>query len=159
MHTLMLLGELDRTSTVMFEAAIERLCETEIEGIELDLSDLSNIDATGVAVIAFRCRWCQRRGYEFAITPGPPAVQHVFELSAAGRCLPFLAHEPAACEPSADESRAPTGVTLSAIAYAPTSERAQGQVAAAQRPRSYTLLRVSGRGARARRRRRARGGP
>ena len=94
MHKLVLLGELDRASTATLEAAIEGLCEREVEGITLDLSELSYIDATGVAVIAFRWRWCERRGCEFAIVPGSPAVQRVFELAGAGARLPFVAREP-----------------------------------------------------------------
>jgi anti-anti-sigma factor len=156
MHTLVLLGELDRASTVTLEAAIERLCEREVPGITLDLSELSYIDATGVAVIAFRCGWCRRRGYEFAILPGPPAVQHVFERAGAGR-LPFLAHQRDARPPASEESPARAGATPSAITYAPSSSRAQGPPPAVARPGSTTLLRVSGRRARARRRRRARG--
>jgi anti-anti-sigma factor len=156
MHTLMLLGELDRASTVTLEAAIEGLCEREVGGITLDLSGLSYIDATGVAVIAFRCGWCRRRGYEFALLPGTPAVQHVFEWAGASH-LPFLADEPDAQLPTADESPARAGVTPSAIAYAPTSSRTQGQISAVSRPRSSTLLRVSGKRARATRGRRASG--
>jgi anti-anti-sigma factor len=156
MHTLVLLGELDRASTVTLEAAIEGLCEREVGGITLDLSGLSYIDATGVAVIAFRCGWCRRRGYEFALLPGPPGVQHAFQRAGAGR-LPFLADEPDSRPPAGDRPPARTGATASAIAYAPTSSRPQGQVPAVSRPRSSTLLRVSGKGARARRRRRARG--
>ena len=156
MHTLVLLGELDRASTVTLEAAIEGLCEREVGGITLDLSGLCYIDATGVAVIAFRCGWCRRRGCEFALLPGPPAVQHAFQRAGAGR-LPFLADEPDSRPPAGDRPPARAGATASGIAYAPASSRPQGQLPAVSRPRSSTLLRVSGKGARARRRRRMHG--
>jgi anti-anti-sigma factor len=115
MHRLVLLGELDRASTATLEAAIEGLCERRVEGITLDLSELSYIDATGVAVIAFRWRWCERHGCEFAIVPGSPAVQRVFELTGASARLPFVAPEPpvvALPEPVS----LPAGVAPSALA-------------------------------------------
>ena len=123
MHTLVLLGELDRASTATFEAAIEGVCETEEEGITLDLSELTRIDATGVAVIAFRCRWCERRGHEVALVPGRPAVQRMFELTVAGRRLPFLAGELSEHVPALLES-SPLEVGESAVAYPRAIRRA-----------------------------------
>lgn len=88
-HTLVLIGELDRTSTLTLEAEIERLCEAGIGGITLDLSKLSGIDSTGVAVIVFRDGWCRRRGCELALIPGSGAVQRAFELAGAIDGLAF----------------------------------------------------------------------
>src|ERR1700727_496661 len=90
MYTLVLIGELDRSSTATLEAAIEGLCEKEVAGITIDLSKLTRIDATGVAVIAFRCRWCQRRGFEFALVPGSASVQRAFERAGPVEQLPFV---------------------------------------------------------------------
>ena len=67
MHTLVLTGSLDRSSVHSLEAEIERLCEEGVTGITLDLRQLTDIDAFGVAVIAFRCGLCRRRGYDFAL--------------------------------------------------------------------------------------------
>jgi anti-anti-sigma factor len=89
MHTLVLIGELDRVSAHTLEAEIEQLCESGTGGITLDLSRLSYIDATGVAVIAFRSRLCQRRGYEFALIPGSWLIQRAFELAGLLDNLPF----------------------------------------------------------------------
>jgi anti-anti-sigma factor len=158
MHTLVLLGELDRASTATLESAIEGLCKTQVEGITLDLSELSYIDVTGVAVIAFRCRWCQRRGFEFWLIPGSPAVQHVFELTGVGKRLPFLAHESAAQTVAAQESSAPGAMAPAAIACGRATSRGRGQLPSVTRPRSPTLLRVSGHRAKARRARREREG-
>jgi anti-anti-sigma factor len=91
MHTLVLIGELDRVSAHTLEAEIEQLCESGTGGITLDLSRLSYIDATGVAVIAFRSRLCQRRGYEFALIPGSWFIQRAFELAGVVDHLPFAA--------------------------------------------------------------------
>lgn len=89
MHTLVLVGELDRASAHTLEAEIERLCRAGVSGITLDLSKLTYIDWTGVAVIVFRSRLCLKRGYDFALIPGPWLVQRVFELACLSESLPF----------------------------------------------------------------------
>jgi anti-anti-sigma factor len=88
-HTLILTGELNRRSAHTLEAEIERLCEEGVTGITLDLSELSNIDATGVAVIAFRSGLCKRRGYDFALIPGSRLVHRAFERAGVSDFLPF----------------------------------------------------------------------
>jgi anti-anti-sigma factor len=88
-HTLVLTGELDRRSAATLEAAIEHLCEEGVTGITLDLRGLEYVDWIGVAVIAFRCGHCKRRGYEFALIPGSPSIQRVFEQAGVGDSLPF----------------------------------------------------------------------
>jgi anti-anti-sigma factor len=90
MYTLVLVGELDRSSTTTLEAAIEGLCEREVAGITLDLSKLTRIDATGVAVIAFRSRWCERNGCAFALVHGSASVRREFERAGALARLPFV---------------------------------------------------------------------
>jgi anti-anti-sigma factor len=94
MYKLVLVGELDGFSAATLEAAIEGLCETEVAGITLDLSKLTHIDATGVAVIVFRCGWCQRHGYEFSLVRGPASIQAAFAQADALRRLPFVEQAP-----------------------------------------------------------------
>jgi anti-anti-sigma factor len=89
-HTLVLTGSLDRGSAHQLEAEIERLCEEGVAGITLDLRQLAHIEAIGVAVVAFRCRLCRRRGYEFALIRGSRAVQLAFERAGLGERLPFV---------------------------------------------------------------------
>lgn len=89
MHTLVLIGDLNRASAHTLEAEIERLCEAGTSGITLDLSKLTSIDSIGVAVIAFRSKLCQRRGYDFALIPGPRIIQRAFELAGLTDRLPF----------------------------------------------------------------------
>ena len=98
MHTLVLTGSLDRSSVHTLEAEIERLCEEGVTGITLDLRQLADIDAFGVAVIAFRCGLCRRRGYDFALTRGSRAIQRAFEKAGVSELLPFD-HEDAAPPP------------------------------------------------------------
>jgi anti-anti-sigma factor len=99
-HTLVLEGSLRRGSVDQLEAEIERLCDEGVTGITLDLRELSYIDAIGVAVVAFRCGLCRRRGYDFALIRGSRGVQRAFERAGVSELLPFE-------EPSAIEELAP----------------------------------------------------
>jgi anti-anti-sigma factor len=89
MHTLVLTGSLDRGSVRQLETEIERLCEEGVTGITLDLRELTYIEAIGVAVVAFRCGLCLRRGYDFALIRGPRIVQRAFEQAGLSELLPF----------------------------------------------------------------------
>ncbi len=96
MHTLVLVGELNRASTHILEAEIERLYEAGIRAITLDLSQLSGIDSAGVAVIVFRAKWCRKRDCEIALIRGSSAVQRTFELAGVVDDLPFMESDTAA---------------------------------------------------------------
>jgi len=104
-HTLILIGELDSGSAHELEAEIERLCEERVTSITLDLRQLTYIDQVGVAVIAFRCRLCQRRGYEFALISGGRRIHRAFEQAGVASLLPFLDGEAEPVAPQ-DASRA-----------------------------------------------------
>jgi anti-anti-sigma factor len=95
-HTLILTGDLDGSSAHALEAEIERLCAEGVTGITLDLRELTYIDLTGVAVIAFRCGLCQKRGYDFALIPGSRFIHHVFERAGVTDLLPFQGDDVAA---------------------------------------------------------------
>ncbi|TMK99776.1 MAG: STAS domain-containing protein [Actinobacteria bacterium] len=89
-HTLNLTGELNHRSAHILEAEIERLGEEGVDGIILDLRGLRGIDATGVAVIAFRCELCKRRGNDFALIRGPHSIHREFERAGVAERLPFI---------------------------------------------------------------------
>ena len=99
-HTLILTGALDRRSAHALEAEIERICEEGVAGITLDLRQLTYIDSIGVAVIAFRCRLCLRRGYEFSLIRGSRSINRVFEKAGVSDVLPFQREEVAAPRPA-----------------------------------------------------------
>lgn len=88
-HTLVLTGALDHHSAHELEAEIERLCEEGVTSITLDLRELTYIDSIGVAVIAFRCGLCKRRGYDFAVIPGSRLIHRAFEQAGVTKLLPF----------------------------------------------------------------------
>jgi anti-anti-sigma factor len=90
MHTVLLLGELDRASAPALEAEIERLCAIGVEALTLDLNGLTRIDAIGVSVIIYRRGWCERRGCELALLADTPLVREAFTLAAGGERVPFV---------------------------------------------------------------------
>jgi anti-anti-sigma factor len=88
-HTLVLTGELTHRSAHALETEIERLCGESVTRITLDLRQLGRIDSIGVAVIAFRCKLCQRQGFGFTLIPGPPPIHDAFEQAGVAEILPF----------------------------------------------------------------------
>jgi anti-anti-sigma factor len=89
-HTLALTGELTHRTAQALEVEIERLCEEGVTDITLDLRELTGVDPVGVAVIAFRCGLCEKRGYGFRLIRGTPPVQRAFEQAGVLGMLPFL---------------------------------------------------------------------
>ena len=87
-HTLVLTGELDQGSAKTLEAEVERLCDEGVTGITLDLRKLTYIDSVGVAVIAFLCGLCRRRGYGFAVIPGSRLMYRTFEHAGVADLVP-----------------------------------------------------------------------
>jgi anti-sigma B factor antagonist len=80
-HTLIPTGRLDGRSAPILEAEIERLCSSGITSLVLDLRELTYVDSTGVAVLAFRCKLCKRRGYDLRLIPGTRLMQRAFEAA------------------------------------------------------------------------------
>jgi anti-sigma B factor antagonist len=78
-HTLIPTGKLDRTSAPVLEAEIERLYDDGVTSLVLDLRELTYVDSTGLAVIAFRCALCKRRGFDLRLIPGSRLMQRAFE--------------------------------------------------------------------------------
>jgi anti-anti-sigma factor len=90
--TLALAGELDIASAVTLHGAVvrARAAGAAISALTLDLSGLIFIDSTGLAEIILTGQLCDRDGYEFALVPGPRAVQRLFELTGLVDALPFV---------------------------------------------------------------------
>lgn len=89
-HTLRIAGELDLASSTLLDSATERISMTGVDGIALDLSEVSFIDSTGVRAIIVLDKRCQERGTEFRIIPGSSVVQRVFEVCGLLEVLPFV---------------------------------------------------------------------
>jgi anti-anti-sigma factor len=89
--TLLLSGELDIASAATLHGAVARLRDSEAacDGLMLDLSGLIFIDSTGLAEVILTGQLCDRDGLDFALVPGPRAVQRLFELTGLIDALPF----------------------------------------------------------------------
>jgi anti-anti-sigma factor len=83
-------GELDVASAPRLQKTLARLCaDDQTSALTLDLSQLTFIDSTGLAVIAYASRLCERRDCELSVIRGPDAVHNVFEITGLAEHLPF----------------------------------------------------------------------
>jgi anti-anti-sigma factor len=115
-HTLIPTGRLDRRSAPILEAEIERAYENGVTSLVLDLRELTYVDSTGLAVIAFRCELCKRRGFDLRLIPGSRLMQRAFEEAGVTDLL----------QPP-EEAIAASGLP------AGTSEHSSGEVASGER--------------------------
>jgi len=86
-HTIVLTGALTYRTAHELEVEIEQRCADGVTAITLDLRELTYIDSSGVAVVAFRSRLCKRRGYEFAVVAGSPMMRRAFAQAGVGSLL------------------------------------------------------------------------
>lgn len=166
-HTLVLAGELDRVSAPVLETEIERLCGMGVLALTLDLRELSEIDSAGVAVIVHRSAWCARRGCRMMLLAGTGPMRHAFALTGASGRVAFVqdpAQEPAFDSKTEHQEPAQEPAARRQLvrpnAFAPpgrVSLAASTAHAGEEDARSASLLRVTGRRARARARRSRRG--
>jgi anti-anti-sigma factor len=88
-HTLALRGELDLAVAAGLEATILGLCGEGATGIELDLSQLTFMDSTGLQAVLRAQELCAEHGQDFLVTPGNGQVQRVLELTGTTNVLPL----------------------------------------------------------------------
>jgi anti-sigma B factor antagonist len=88
-YTLVLEGELDLVNSLRLETAILS-CADDAGELTLDLSELTFMDSTGLNVVLFAQQLCHVKRAEFALIPGPPQVQRLFEVTGLIDHLPFL---------------------------------------------------------------------
>jgi anti-anti-sigma factor len=108
-HTLIPTGKLDRSSAAILEAEIERLYDNGVTSLVLDLRELSYVDSTGLAVIAFRCELCKRRGFDLRLIPGSRLMQRAFEEAGVTDLLQPPEDQIAASRLPAATSERPSG--------------------------------------------------
>jgi|HubBroStandDraft_6_1064221.scaffolds.fasta_scaffold258079_2 anti-sigma B factor antagonist len=90
-RTLSLAGELDIASAPTLEAAIVRIHAESVRSVTIDLTGLTFMDSTGLHAIVYADQLYKRLGYRFALLPGPPAVQRLFEITGLIDVLTFAA--------------------------------------------------------------------
>ena len=82
-------GELDMATVGIVEQELRQLHESGFRSIVLDLGGLSFMDSSGLHLATRWAAQASKDGFVFALEPGPPVVQRIFELSALTDELPF----------------------------------------------------------------------
>jgi anti-anti-sigma factor len=88
-HRLVLSGELDLASADQLETAIREVCSIRAISLVLDLREVTFIDSSGLRAVIVAGQLCEQHGHGFALIPGPPEVQRLFELTGVAENLPF----------------------------------------------------------------------
>ena len=84
-------GELDVSGAVALEAELERLADQDgLHSIILDLGGLEFMDSTGLRLVVLADARARESGHAFALLPGPPTVQRVFEITRMSERLEFV---------------------------------------------------------------------
>ena len=87
---LTLVGELDVATGGRVKDALDELEHAPPGRLVIDLSRLSFLDSTGLAMFVGLDKRCRENGTPtLEIRPGPPGVQRLFELVGAAGRLPF----------------------------------------------------------------------
>jgi anti-anti-sigma factor len=89
--TLALAGELDIAGGDVLRERLETLKRTYRGRLVIDLTGVTFIASTGIAVLVHAYGYAQRDGWRLELRPGPPAVRRVFELCGLDDRLPFIA--------------------------------------------------------------------
>jgi anti-sigma B factor antagonist len=82
-------GELDLTSTPVFERELRAAEETSPRRVVIDLSGLEFMDSTGLRALLLARDRAQSDGHELALRRGPRQVQRVLELTKTAEAFEF----------------------------------------------------------------------
>ncbi len=81
-------GELDVATQGELRTVLER--QVARGAVTLDLSGLRFLDTSGLRLILETAEAARRDGFAFAVLPGIPAVQRLFEVAGVTELVPFL---------------------------------------------------------------------
>jgi anti-sigma B factor antagonist len=84
------IGSLDLATVPVLEQQLEELRDAGFRRLIVDLGGLCFMDSTGLHLALRWCAAAQQDGFVIGFTPGPPAVQRVFELAGVSEHLPFI---------------------------------------------------------------------
>ena len=80
-------GELDMATQGELRAALEEA--TAAGAVTLDLGRLLFLDTSGLRLVLETAEHSRRDGFTFAVLPGSPAVQRLFEVAGVVDLVPF----------------------------------------------------------------------
>jgi anti-anti-sigma factor len=80
-------GELDMATQEELRAALDAQAAGGL--VTLDLSGLRFLDTSGLRLILETADASRRDGFTFAVLPGSPAVQRLFEVAGVVELVPF----------------------------------------------------------------------
>jgi anti-anti-sigma factor len=80
-------GELDLSTVPMFVAAIDDLLEAGLPVVELDMTDLTFIDSSGVGAYVAAYRRARLRGTQLSVGPRSALVGRVLQISGVEEAL------------------------------------------------------------------------
>jgi anti-anti-sigma factor len=103
--TIVLRGELDLAAVEAFQTLVDGLEFSSLQRVVLDLEQLAFIDVSGLRAVLRLYAACLDESVPLTITPGPSAVQRLFELTQTDRCVGLLT-TPGCCE-AVDVARPP----------------------------------------------------
>jgi anti-sigma B factor antagonist len=84
------IGEIDFSTVGEVRAQLDELRSAGFSRLILDLRRATFLDSSGVRLALDALATAAADGTEFAIVPGPPAVQHTFEVAGLSDQLPFI---------------------------------------------------------------------
>jgi anti-sigma B factor antagonist len=74
-------GELDIATAPEVAAPLAKVSADGHRKVVVDLAGLTFVDSSGMRVLVEAYRAAAQHGVEFAVLPGPPAVQRAFEMA------------------------------------------------------------------------------
>lgn len=81
-------GELDLDSADVVHAVIDEYLGAGFARLVLDLRGVTFIDSTGLRTLIRASRTAAAHGVDFAVAPGPPEVQRIFEITGTTELFP-----------------------------------------------------------------------
>ena len=95
---LALAGEIDLHFAPVFRTLLEQRTEVPPEALVLDLSEVTFIDSSGIAVIIEHLRSATRRSHVFCIGGMSETLKHIFEIIHLEKAMPVFETREAALE-------------------------------------------------------------
>jgi anti-sigma B factor antagonist len=97
-RVLALAGEIDLHYAPVLRTLLEQRTEVATEALILDLSQVTFIDSSGIAMIIAHLRSATRRANAFCIGGMSDAVKHIFEIINLRKAMPVFETRKAALE-------------------------------------------------------------